>query len=172
MQTHPYPTDLTDEEWNQIQSLVPKPKSGKGKRGRRLELDRRTLLNAICYEVRSGCAWRLLPKDFGPWQTVYGYFRQWSGVERREVCVQRDKRSGWAAIPDLDDDERGVGAGGMDPGVDERVCGGRELQLHEHARGEAGVGLLAGLAVSGGRQFKLVARGCSRASPLYYVLQT
>jgi putative transposase len=78
MQTHPYPTDLTDEEWNQIQSLVPKPKSGKGKRGRPLELDRRTLLNAICYEVRSGCAWRLLPKDFGPWQTVYGYFRQWS----------------------------------------------------------------------------------------------
>ena len=80
MQPHPikYPTDLTDEEWQQIQSLVPKPKSGKGKRGRPLKLDRRTLLNAICYEVRSGCAWRLLPKDFGPWQTVYGYFRQWS----------------------------------------------------------------------------------------------
>jgi putative transposase len=80
MQTHPikYPTDLTDEEWNQIQSLVPKPKSGKGKRGRPLKLDRRTLLNAICYIVKSGCAWRLLPKDFGPWQTVYGYFRQWS----------------------------------------------------------------------------------------------
>jgi putative transposase len=83
MQTHPinpinYPTDLTDEEWNQIQSLVPKPKSGKGRRGRPLQLNRRTLLNAICYVVRSGCAWRLLPKDFGPWQTVYGYFRQWS----------------------------------------------------------------------------------------------
>lgn len=80
MQTHPvtYPTDLTDEEWNQIQSLVPKPKSGKGKRGRPLQLDRRTLLNAICYVVRSGCAWRLMPRDFGPWQTVYGYFRQWS----------------------------------------------------------------------------------------------
>src|ERR1019366_3734717 len=80
MQTHPikYPTDLTDEERQQNQSLVPKPKSGKGKRGRPLKLDRRTFLNAICYEVRSGCAWRLLPKDFGPWQTVYGYFRQWS----------------------------------------------------------------------------------------------
>lgn len=79
MQTHPikYPTDLTDEEWNQIQSLVPKPKSGKGKRGRPLELERRVLVNAIFYVVRSGCAWRLLPKDFGPWQTVYGYFRQW-----------------------------------------------------------------------------------------------
>ena len=80
MQTHPthYPTDLSDEEWNQIKSLVPAPKSGKGKRGRPVELDRRSLLNAIFYVVRAGCAWRLLPSDFGPWQTVYGYFRAWS----------------------------------------------------------------------------------------------
>ena len=80
MQKHPshYPTDLTDEEWNQIESLVPAPKSGKGKRGRPVELSRRRLLDAIFYVVRSGCAWRLLPHDFGPWQTVYGYFRTWS----------------------------------------------------------------------------------------------
>lgn len=80
MQTHPsgYPTDLSDEEWDYIAPLVPAPKSGKGKRGRPIALDRRTLMNAIFYVVRSGCAWRLLPKDFGPWSTVYGYFRQWS----------------------------------------------------------------------------------------------
>ncbi len=80
MQTHPikYPSDLTDEEWNQIKSLVPAPKCGKGKRGRPLKLARRTLVNAIFYVDRSGCAWRYLPKEFGPWQTVYGYFRQWS----------------------------------------------------------------------------------------------
>jgi putative transposase len=80
MQTHPtcYPTDLTDEEWNQIRSLVPAPKSGKAKRGRPPKLDRRSLVNAIFYVVRSGCAWRLLPRDFGPWQTIYGYFRRWS----------------------------------------------------------------------------------------------
>jgi putative transposase len=80
MQTHPtrYPTDLTDEEWNQIRSLVPAPKSGKGKRGRPIKQDRRSLLNAIFYVVRSGCAWRLLPQDFGSWRTVYGYFRTWS----------------------------------------------------------------------------------------------
>jgi putative transposase len=80
MHTHPisYPTDLTDEEWNQIKSLVPAPKSGRGKRGRPIRSDRRTLVNAIFYVVRAGCAWRLLPRDFGPWQTVYGYFRQWS----------------------------------------------------------------------------------------------
>ena len=80
MQTHPthYPTDLTNEEWNQIESLVPAPKSGKGKRGRPVQINRRSLLNAMFYVVRSGCAWRLLPSDFGPWQTVYGYFRIWS----------------------------------------------------------------------------------------------
>ena len=79
MQTHPirYPTDLTNEEWDYIKSLVPVPKSGKGKRGRPA-LERRPLVNAIFYIVRSGCAWRLLPKDFGPWQTVYGYYRQWT----------------------------------------------------------------------------------------------
>jgi putative transposase len=79
MQTHPkcYPTSLTDEEWEQIQSLVPKPRSGKGKRGRPA-LDRRVLVDAILYVVRSGCAWRLLPGDFPPWQTVYGCFRRWS----------------------------------------------------------------------------------------------
>lgn len=80
MPTHPthYPTDLTEEEWNQLKSLVPAPKSGRGKRGRPIKLDRRSLLNAIFYVDRAGCAWRLLPSDFGPGQTVYGYFRQWS----------------------------------------------------------------------------------------------
>jgi putative transposase len=80
MQTHPtcYPTDLTDEEWNQIQSLVPIPKSGQGKRGRPVEHDRRSLVNAVFYVVKAGCAWRLLPGDFPHWQTVYGYYRQWS----------------------------------------------------------------------------------------------
>ena len=38
---------------------------------------RRTILNSIFYIVRSGCAWRLLPHEFPPWQTVYHYFRRW-----------------------------------------------------------------------------------------------
>src|SRR5712691_612376 len=80
MQTHPthYPTDMKDDEWDYIKSLVPAAKSGKGRRGRPPALDRRSLVNAIFYVVRSGCAWRLLPSDFGPWQTVYGCFRRWS----------------------------------------------------------------------------------------------
>lgn len=80
MHPHPthYPTDLTDDEWDYIKSLVPAPKSGRGKRGRPPKLDRRRLVDAIFYVDRAGCAWRLLPVDFGPWQTVYGYFRRWS----------------------------------------------------------------------------------------------
>lgn len=80
MQTHPtgYPTDLTDEEWEYLKPLVPAPKSGKGKKGRPSKLDRRQLVNAIFYVVRAGCAWRMLPQDFGPWSTVYGYFRTWT----------------------------------------------------------------------------------------------
>ena len=74
----PYPTDLTDQEWNEIKSLVPAPKAKPGRRGRPPKRDRRCILNAILYVVRSGCAWRLLPKDFGPWSTIYGYFRRWS----------------------------------------------------------------------------------------------
>jgi putative transposase len=79
MLAHPkeYPTNLSDEEWNQIHGLLPSPKSGQGKRGRPA-IDRRIIVNAIFYVLRSGCAWRLLPGDFPPWQTVYGIFRSWS----------------------------------------------------------------------------------------------
>ena len=69
---HPYPTDLTDAEWAILEPLVPKPKSG-GRPAR----ERREILDAICYVVRTGCAWRYLPHDFPSWQTVYHYFRLW-----------------------------------------------------------------------------------------------
>ena len=70
--TKRYPTDLTDEEWSRIESLLPRPP----KRGRRRSVDLREILNAIRYMVRSGGGWRMLPKDFPPWQTVYWWFRR------------------------------------------------------------------------------------------------
>lgn len=88
MQTHPtialssaaitYPSDLSEAEWDYLKSLVPAPKSGKGKKGRPAKVDRRTLLNAMFYITRAGCAGRYLPKEYGPWQTVYGYYRSWN----------------------------------------------------------------------------------------------
>ncbi len=70
--TKRYPSDLTDEEWEQIGPLMPKP----GRRGRPREVDFREVINAVRYLVRSGCGWRMLPIHFGPWQTVYGWFRE------------------------------------------------------------------------------------------------
>ena len=69
--TKRYPTDLTDEEWSQIAPLLPCAP----KRGRRRSVDLREILNAIRYMARSGGGWRMLPKDFPPWQTVYWWFR-------------------------------------------------------------------------------------------------
>src|SRR3972149_7353227 len=70
----PYQTDLSDAEWQRIESCVPKPKT---KRGRKREPPYREILNPIFYLLRSGCAWRMLPHDSPPWKTVYHYFRLW-----------------------------------------------------------------------------------------------
>ena len=70
--TKRYPSDLTEEEWEQIAPLMPKP----GRRGRPREVEFREVINAVRYLVRSGGGWRMLPVHFGPWQTVYGWFRE------------------------------------------------------------------------------------------------
>lgn len=70
---NPYPSDLTDKEWAKLSPHIP-PKS---QRGRPLEYTLREICNAIFYILRAGCAWRMLPHDFPPWQTVYYHFRKW-----------------------------------------------------------------------------------------------
>jgi len=77
----PYPTDLTDREWELIQPYVPTAKPG----GRPEKYPKREILAAIFYILRGGCAWRLLPHDFPPWQIVYQYFWRW----RRDGTWQR-----------------------------------------------------------------------------------
>jgi putative transposase len=67
-----YPTDLTDEEWQRIQPILPEP----ARRGRKPKVNLREILNAIRYLARTGCGWRMLPREFGPWQTVYWWFRR------------------------------------------------------------------------------------------------
>ena len=69
-----YPTDLTDAQWRRVEPLVPQSRHY----GRHRKHEMREVLNAIFYVLRSGCAWRMLPHDFPPWQTVYYYFRRWT----------------------------------------------------------------------------------------------
>ncbi len=68
-----YDTDLTDAQWEILRPLLP-PRCGAG---RPRTTDLREVVNAILYVLRSGCAWDLLPHDFPPPGTVYGYFSQW-----------------------------------------------------------------------------------------------
>jgi len=70
----PYPSDLSDPEWERLKPLLPAPKA----RGRKRQVDLREIVNAIFYIVRTGCQWDYLPHDFPPADTVYGYFRQWT----------------------------------------------------------------------------------------------
>jgi len=73
MNRKPYNTDVTDVEWAIIEPLVPAVQPGGRPRFRKM----REVINAIFYIQRAGCAWRLLPHEFPPWQTVYHYFRTW-----------------------------------------------------------------------------------------------
>jgi putative transposase len=69
----PYPSDLTNEQWAWLQPYIPPVKPG----GRPRSVDMREVFNAMIYVLRTGCAWRYLPHEFPPWQTVYDYFSQW-----------------------------------------------------------------------------------------------
>ena len=73
MATQRYPTDLTDDEWQVLEPLIPPAKPG----GRPRSVDVREIVNGVRYLLRAGCAWRLLPTDLPPWETVYAYFRRW-----------------------------------------------------------------------------------------------
>jgi putative transposase len=95
-----YPTDLTDAQWEAIADLVPEARPG----GRPRAASSRELVNAILYALRGGQAWRLLPHDFPPWQTVYYYLRRWQaeGVWERvhhAVLMADRERAGREASP-------------------------------------------------------------------------
>jgi transposase len=79
-----YPSDVTDSQWAQIQPFFEGENRGKHFK----EHEKRNLLNAVLYFVKTGCQWRQIPNDFPKWQTVYSFF-------------SRAKRSGlWEKITD------------------------------------------------------------------------
>lgn len=68
-----YETDLTEEQWALIAPLLPRPSGS----GRRQQISLRRIINAVFYLLRTGCQWRLLPKEYPKWQTVYYHFAKW-----------------------------------------------------------------------------------------------
>jgi transposase len=97
-----YSTDLTDAAWALVSPLLPPPRAV----GRPRTTDLRAVIDAILYVLRTGCQWRLLPRDFPVWGTVYHYFRTWkntgvwTGVHR-EIYEQARVHAGRAECPSV-----------------------------------------------------------------------
>jgi putative transposase len=73
MESKKYATDLSDNEWGYIKPYLPVPTG----RGRPKIHGSRAILDAVFYVLKTGCPWRLLPKEFPPWKSVYDWFRKW-----------------------------------------------------------------------------------------------
>jgi putative transposase len=84
----PYPSDLSDEQWEWIAIALPEAKPGGRPRG----VDLREVVNAVLYQNRSGCQWDMLPHDFPARSTVYEYFAAWrdDGTWAKVLRVMRE----------------------------------------------------------------------------------
>ena len=71
---------ITDEIWEILKPLLPKPKGRHGKNDR-------MFLEAVCWILRTGSPWRDLPVEFGPWVTVYNRYNRW--VNKGRVVLKR-----------------------------------------------------------------------------------
>jgi transposase len=101
-----YPSDLTDDEWQLVEPLIPPGKHGGDKR----TVVMREVVNGLMYVLSTGCQWRAIPKDLPPKSTVYDYFDLWTydGTLNRihhtlyEQCREQEQReaSPTAAIID------------------------------------------------------------------------
>lgn len=88
-----YPSDLTDAQWERLRPLL---ESARSRRGRPRTYPLREIVNALLYVLRGGIAWRALPHDFPPWESVYDHFRRWkktSTLEKIHDVLREDTRA-------------------------------------------------------------------------------
>ena len=137
----PYPSDLSDAEWALLEPLLASPE----RRGRPPKWPARRVADAVFYLLRSGCAWRMLPREYPPWQTVYYHFRKW----RRDGRLRQAHDRLRAAVREAEGRERdpsgavidsqavkGTGVGGPERGYDgAKRLAGRKRHLLVHTSG-------------------------------------
>lgn len=146
--TPKYPSDTTFEQWEILEKYLPK----KHRRGRP-PIDRRRIIDAILYLVRCGCQWRMLPKCFPHWNTVYGVFRRWriEGVwERINAALVRLVRKAHGKRPKpsiaiVDSQSIRTSEGGEERGFD----AGKKITGRKRNIGVDSLGLLHAVVVTG-----------------------
>ena len=129
MSSNTYPSDLSDAEWELLEHHLPAPK----RRGRPRLHSPRDVLDAVFYVLKSGCQWRMLPRDFPPWKTVFHYFRAWriDGTwERLHRAIRRRLRKHLGRDPEPSagivdtQSAKTTGVGGEQRGLD----GGKKIR--------------------------------------------
>ena len=88
MNRKPYPSDVSDEEWNFVAPYLALIDEHSPQRRYSL----REVFNALRWLARAGAAWRMLPNDLPPWEMVYQQFRRWDEAGCFEAMVS-DMRS-------------------------------------------------------------------------------
>src|SRR5690242_2509113 len=73
MNTHPYPSDLSDEEWAILGPLITPGKQA----GHPQLFGLRRIVEAVFYLLRTGCQWRAMPHEYPPWPRVFYHFAKW-----------------------------------------------------------------------------------------------
>ncbi len=88
-----YPTDVTREQFEQILPLLESAR----KKTKPREVDLYEIFCALLYLLKTGCQWRMLPKDFPKWKTVYSYFEIWREAKPDEASILEQclKKIGW-----------------------------------------------------------------------------
>ncbi len=81
-----YASCLTDAEWALAAEIFER---AEGSRGRPAKYERRAMVDACCYVLRTGCAWSMLPKSFPPWLTVHKSFSRWAEQGKFEQLQDR-----------------------------------------------------------------------------------
>ena len=93
MSRQPYPSDISRAQFEEIRLILESLR----KRTRPRVVDLYEIFCAVLYLLKSGCQWRMLPREYPKWRTVHWYFSQWSEPDQDGISVleQALKKCGW-----------------------------------------------------------------------------